>query len=117
MIVLSQFVYSVYALPIFFVCHCGGLSLLQFIKKRDSYKNLWKELYGKMAITYAWLGFVNIFNFVGFTLSKTSCSSGELELTFPLKDMFINYKYSAVMPNNINNLCYIITIRITRHVC
>jgi len=106
MIVLSQFVYSVYVLPVFIVCHCVGLPLWQFIRKRDSYKNIWQELFGKMAITYAWLGFVNIFNFVEFTLSKTS-SSGELELTFPLKDMFINYKYSAViLPNNKNSFIW-----------
>lgn len=98
MIVLSQFV-SVYALPLFPICYCGGLVFWQQCgRQQDAYQNvLWRKTFWKMAMTYAWLGFVDIFTFVESTFSESEFGEEQLKLAFSLKDMFMKYKYFVVI--------------------
>lgn len=92
-IVLSQFV-SIYALPVFVLLHCGGMFYWQYRKYIVPNEISHKIPVHKLAVNFSWLGFVNIFNFVGFTF--TPQSDGRMKLSFTLKDMFLNYKYFAV---------------------
>jgi len=90
MIVLSQFV-SVYVLPLFLIFHCSW----QFKNHGGISRKFGGIFIWKMVFIYAWIGFVNIFTFIGLTLYDRE---RQTELIFPLsKDMFINYKYFAVI--------------------
>ena len=90
MIVLSQFV-SVHVLPLFLIFHCGW----QFKNHGGIPRQFGGIFILKMVVIYAWVSFVNIFTFIGLTFYDRE---RQTELIFPLsKNMFINYKYFAVI--------------------